>query len=71
MIASNALPVLKRQWLAAGLAYGVGIYFVMEYVVVPMSRIGHAPAFEWRSFALNMAAMLLFGTIIAWFARDR
>ena len=69
--ASNVLPVLKRQWLAAGLAYGVGVYVVMEYFVVPNSAIGHAPAFEWRGFALNMLAMLLFGTIIAWFARAR
>ena len=71
VLASNALPVLKRNWLPAGLAYGVGVYFVMSYVVVPLSRIGQAPAFEWQAFALNMLAMLLFGTIIAWFARAK
>ncbi|HJW42241.1 MAG TPA: hypothetical protein VJ476_13580 [Rhizomicrobium sp.] len=71
VLASNALPMLKRHWLPAGLAYGVGIYFVMTYVVVPLSRIGRAPDFEWRGFALNMLAMLLFGTIVAWFARAK
>jgi hypothetical protein len=70
VLASSFLPALKRQWLAAGLAYGVAIYFVMEYAVVPLSRIGHAPAFAWASFALNMLAMLVFGTVIAWFARE-
>ncbi|HXC55702.1 MAG TPA: hypothetical protein VNU97_10420 [Rhizomicrobium sp.] len=69
VVASNLLPVLKRHWLPAGLAFGVGVYFVMTYVVVPHSAIGHGPTFDPKSFALNLAAMLLFGTIIAWFAR--
>jgi hypothetical protein len=71
VLASNAVPLLKRNWLPAGLAYGVGVYFVMTYVVVPLSRIGAAPSFEWRGFALNLLAMLLFGTIVAWFARAK
>jgi hypothetical protein len=64
------LPMLKRHWLPAGLAFGVGVYFVMEYVVVPNSKIGHAPPLALdMSLLLNMIAMLVFGTIIAWFAR--
>lgn len=66
---ATALPVLRRHWLPAGLAFGVGVFFVMEYVVFAHSAIGRAPAFTPLSFALNMAAMLLFGTIVAWFAR--
>lgn len=71
VLASNALPVLKRHWLPAGLAFGVGVFFVMEYVVVPLSAVGHAPHFTAQSFALNMLAMLLFGTIITYFARAK
>jgi hypothetical protein len=64
------LPLLRRHWLPAGLAFGVGVYFVMEYVVVPNSKIGHAPPLALdMSLLLNMIAMLVFGTIIAWFAR--
>ena len=66
---ASMLPVLRRQWLPAGLAFGVGVFFVMEFAVVPLSAIGHFPKFTLQSFALNMAAMLLFGVIIAWFAR--
>jgi hypothetical protein len=69
VLASNTLTILKRQWLPAGLAFGVGVFFVMEYVVVPLSAVGHFPKFTPGSFALNMLAMLLFGTIVAWFAR--
>ena len=68
-VGASLLPILKRQWLPAGLAFGVGVFFVMEFAVVPLSAIGHFPKFTPLSFALNMAAMLLFGVIIAWFAR--
>jgi hypothetical protein len=66
---ATILPVLRRAWLPAGLAFGVGVFFVMEYVVVPLSAIHRVPTFTVQSFALNMVAMLVFGTIIAWFAR--
>ena len=66
---ASLLPILKRHWLPAGLAFGVGVFFVMEYLVFPHSAIGRYPTFTPASFALNMAAMLLFGVIIAWFAR--
>ena len=69
-IGAMILPFLRRHWLPAGLAYGVGIYFLMEYVVVPNSMIGKSPPLLLNmSLMLNMIAMLVFGTIIAWFAR--
>ena len=69
VLASGWLPPLKRQWLPAGLAYGVGIFFVMNYVVVPLSAVGHIPHFKPQGFIENLLAMLLFGVIVAWFAR--
>ncbi|HEX3810130.1 MAG TPA: hypothetical protein VHW02_10570 [Rhizomicrobium sp.] len=69
VFAAQALPVLKQRWLALGLAYGVGIYIVMNYVVMPLSAVGHSPKFGALSFAENMLAMLLFGVIVAFFAR--
>jgi uncharacterized membrane protein YagU involved in acid resistance len=69
VLASRALPVLKRRWLAAGLAYGVAIFFVMNYVVVPLSALKHTPHFTAARFIENMIAMLLFGAIVAFFAR--
>jgi hypothetical protein len=71
-IGAMVLPALRRLWLPAGLAFGVGIYFVMEYVVVPFSMIGRSPPLALNlSLLLNLLAMMLFGTIIAWFARAR
>jgi hypothetical protein len=71
-IGAMLLPLLRRHWLPAGLAFGVGIYFVMEYVVVPNSMIGHSPPLALDlGLLLNLLAMMLFGTIIAWFARAR
>jgi hypothetical protein len=71
-IGAMVLPVLRRHWLPAGLGFGVGVYFVMEYVVVPLSLIGRSPPLALNmSLLLNLLAMMLFGTIVAWFARAR
>lgn len=67
--AATVLPSLRRRWLTGGLAYGVVIFFVMNYVVVPLSAWKHHAHFSTYTFTANMAAMLLFGLIIAWFAR--
>lgn len=65
---------LRLRWLTArpvlaGLTYGVVVFVVMNYVVMYFSawhRINHfAPA----SFVENLAAMLVFGLIIAFCAR--
>ena len=71
IIAAQIMPVLRRAWLAFGLLYGVGIYFVMNLVVVPLSAAhGKGWHFVPVKFAEDMVAMLVFGTIVAWFARD-
>ena len=62
-------PRLYRNWILAGLAYGIAVFFVMNYAVVPLSAYHRLPHFTSLSFAENMAAMLLFGLIIAYFAR--
>ena len=69
VVASGVLPILRRHWLPAGLGFGVAVFCVMNYVVMPPSALHRVPQFTAQSFALNMAAMLLFGTIVAWFAR--
>jgi hypothetical protein len=67
--AATWMPMLKRLWIAGGLAYGVGIFFVMNYVVVLLSAYHRMAHFSPAKFAENMAAMLLFGLIVAFFAR--
>ena len=46
VLVSNALPWLRRNAVAAGVLYGLVVFFVMNYVVLPLSRIGHAPHFK-------------------------
>jgi hypothetical protein len=65
-VASGRFPVLTRQWLAWGLAYGVIVFFVMNYIVVPLSAVRKVPHFTVLSFGENMVAMLLFGLILAY-----
>jgi hypothetical protein len=69
--AARLLPLLARRWMTAGLLYGVVIFFVMNYLVVPLSAWKHQAHFSASKFMLNMAAMLLFGVIVAYFARRR
>jgi len=69
VVAARRLPILRRLWIAGGLAYGIVIFFVMNYVVVPLSAWAKWPRFTAETFAENMLAMLLFGLIISYFAQ--
>lgn len=64
--AATAVPLLARRPIVAGAGYGVGIYIVMNYVVVPLSRAapgGDQPlAFLISGIAVHM---LLVGVPIA------
>ena len=66
--ASGMWPMLRQHWLGSGIAFGVPVYFVMEYVVVPLSAWHRTPKFSVVPFCENMAAMMVFGVIVAWFA---
>jgi hypothetical protein len=68
VVASHRLPILRRRWVVGGLAYGVIVFFVMNYVVVPLSAWATSPHFTAVKFAANLLAMLLFGLITAFFA---
>jgi len=69
VVAARRLAWMRRDWRLTGLAYGVVVYFVMTYVVLPLSALHHWTAFDLKGFLLNLAAMLVFGLIVAWFAR--
>jgi len=60
---------MTRRWVWAGFAFGTVVFFVMNYVVQPLSMIGKIPQMSLYGFSANMAAMWLFGLIIAWFAQ--
>ncbi len=61
--------MLRRRWIASGLAFGAVVFGVMNYVVVPLSTISKFPAFPVTLLIANLVAMLMFGVIITFFAR--
>jgi hypothetical protein len=67
--AAARVAILKKFWVAGGLVYGVGIFFVMNYIVVPLSAYHRFFAFTPEKFAENTLAMLLFGLIVSYFAQ--
>ena len=42
-IAAKRMPALIRQPVLTGPLYGIGVYCVMNYVVIPLSKIGPRP----------------------------
>jgi hypothetical protein len=69
VLASRHLAWMRRDWRVTGVAYGIPVYFVMTYVVLPLSALHHWTPFDLKGFVLNMAAMMLFGLIIAYGTR--
>lgn len=69
--ASLHLSQLRQHWAIAGLAYGLPVFLVMELVVVPLSAHRHMPHFTPDGLVKNLAAMMVFGLIIAGAARWR
>jgi hypothetical protein len=73
--ASARLPVLLRRPVSMGLLYGAGVFLVMNFVVVPLSRA--AGPFNKLNLpgALDFVSNCIFGLIIAlcaaWFLRRR
>jgi hypothetical protein len=70
VFAATKIPALLRRWICAGIAYGIVVYFVMTFVVVPLSRAnsGHVTL---SSLIENLLAMILFGLIVAYLAQRR
>jgi len=71
VFAARRLTRLALHWAAWGVAYGVVIFFVMNYVVRPLSAAWPKTSFTPVQFIENMLAMLLFGLIVAYFARSK
>jgi len=62
----GAVPVLVRQAVPCGLAFGVAVYFFMKYVVLPLSAVPRVGSFE---PAAMVGHALLVGLPIAVLAR--
>ena len=67
-LASRRWPRLVRSPFVWGPVFGAGVFFFMNYVVVPLSAIGHPFQRTPGRFAAELACHLfLVGLPIAWF----
>jgi hypothetical protein len=46
VLASHRVPLLRDRAVTCGLAFGVGVYFFMKYVVVPLSAVVRLTPFD-------------------------
>lgn len=67
-LAASRWPVLARRWILWGTLYGIVVFFVMNYVVVPLSAAPFKSTHPLSWFLENGLAMLVFGWIIAYTA---
>ena len=69
LTASRWLPLLRARPLVCGVAFGVIAFFVMNLVIVPLTRIGRQPL-VWSSFAIGglLVHACLLGPAAAYFA---
>jgi uncharacterized membrane protein YagU involved in acid resistance len=68
-LAARRWPVLVRRPVTLGVAYGLLLYVIMNYVVVPLSAAPGSGARDATWIALTVAAhAFLVGLPIAWFA---
>ena len=60
VVASRFIPALRRRWVICGLLFGVAAYFVMTFVVVPLSNAGPGRI----TFTLPVTPVLINGLAI-------
>lgn len=60
VLASRMLPVFRKRWFVCGILFGVAAYFVMTWVVVPLSNAGNGSI----TFALPVRAVMINGILI-------
>lgn len=69
LVARRHTSLLSRP-VVLGALYGVVLYVVMNFVVMPLSRVGRSPSFahpDWIAYAV--LAHMVFGVICVLFAR--
>ncbi|RDZ28192.1 hypothetical protein [Lysobacter silvisoli] len=69
LVARRHRGLLDGVW-RYGLPYGVVLYLAMNFVVMPLSRVGRSPSFDHPDWiAWSVLAHMLFGVICVVFAR--
>lgn len=69
--ASRRLPVLLARPVLMGALYGVALYLVMNFIVVPLSAIGFRPPSFWGAMRALLPHVIFVGPVIALVAARR
>jgi uncharacterized membrane protein YagU involved in acid resistance len=67
-IAFSQMPELRQSSWMFGALYGVVIFVVMNFVVVPLSRAHPKPRWDLKSVVAMLIVMVLFAEVIAFIA---
>ena len=79
LIVTAPWPGMRRRWWLTGILAGAVIFVIMNYLVVPLSAAPFRPSFSFHQllsaftlykFVANLLAMVLFGLIVAFSARN-
>lgn len=68
VIAASKIAALRTHWLLAGIAYGIGLWAVMNLIVLP-ARYGFHPFHALGLAEQFFSHIVLVGIPIAWIAR--
>jgi hypothetical protein len=69
-LVARRMPTLLRRPFVYGPPYGVLLYIIMNFVVMPLSRVGASPSFKHLdTIAMSVVAHMVFGSICMLFAR--
>jgi hypothetical protein len=69
LVSRRAPALLSKPWVYGPL-YGVLLYVIMNFVVMPLSRVGRSPSMEHPDWIfLSILAHMVFGVICVIFAR--
>jgi hypothetical protein len=69
IIAVERLGGITQPW-KCGAAYGIVIFLVMNWIVVPLSAYPYPPKITLHWVLANLAAMIVFGTVLALIVRQ-
>jgi hypothetical protein len=58
VMVSRKLSVMVREPVVCGLLYGVPVYLVTNYVIVPMSKIGHMLPISAEGVAIGLVVLM-------------
>lgn len=53
VLVAYRVELVQRQWIMAGLLFGIGVYLVMNFVVLPLSAVPFRITHTWSVFAMG------------------